>query len=372
MAKLDKMARFIPALYRPDSNPLIRGLLHSWSGEDDLITTSIEDAKEQIFVETAQAQYLNSLGSNVGVFRPLTVNLTDDQFRTLIPLLSFRPKQVRVIIKDVLDFFFGVGNPNVSINEINPNEIAIQIPNTVPSFKRGLKGSIHLHVYSGVIVAVDNVLKTITIDIENATKALQMDELSQGFIGQGNTQLTPILSNGPGTLGVVLQSPVTTDLSGFIVGGRFRMYLKNYPGSFLPDKRRDFTATRTRTTINQNIVAGSIYPTLLCQNVSQFPDQLGYVIFAYGAKTQEIVKYIKRPNNSTLLLDATYSFLFNHSIGDTVNLGIKPYVVPRASGGDYSAYVTGVTAARELAQEIVQSLVASGVVIRWIIPEVKC
>ena len=50
MSKLDKMSRFVPSIYKPGANPYVRGLLYSYSSEDDTIVQEIVNAKEQIFV----------------------------------------------------------------------------------------------------------------------------------------------------------------------------------------------------------------------------------------------------------------------------------------------------------------------------------
>jgi hypothetical protein len=372
MGKLEKMQRMLPSLYRPEVNPNVRGTLFSWSAEDDRLVQAVQDAKEQIFVKTAQLQFLDALGSNVGVFRPTEFNLADEQFRELIPTLSYRPKQVVTTIKRVLDVFFGVGNPVVRVNEINPNEIVIQIPSSVPSLRRTLKGSIHFHAYSGTIVSVDNVLKEIVIDLEESTKALLLDELDQGFLGQENA-VEPILSNTPGTTGVTLQFSAVADLSKFTASGRFRMYLTNYPGSFLHDPTSPFTLTKQRGVLGQSIVAGSINPTLTMTDASGIPDAPGKLVFNFGRGTQEsLITYFGRPNNTTLLIDPAYNFLNNHSTGEPINVAVTPTVSPNVDGTDYSIYLVGVTAARILAQDIVRSIVAAGVIVRFIVVEPIC
>jgi hypothetical protein len=372
MSKLDKMMRFLPGLYNPTRNPNVRGLLTAWADEDDRIVQAVKDAKEQLFVKTARLQYLDALGSNVGVFRPSAVNLADAQYRDLIPALSFYPKQVKPTIQAVLDVFFGVGNPIVSINEVNPNEIVIQIPSSVPSLRRSLKGSQHFHAYSGTITAIDNALKTLTVNLDSTTKALKIDELANASLGQGFIS-KPILSNPVGNTGVILQFSASTDLSGFSLGHFAVSGVQNYPGSFIPDKTRAFTVTKQRGVLGQAITAGSIYPVLVMTDSSGIPDVPGRLIFDFGLNAQEAdIKYFGRPNNTTLLLDPSYNFTKNHSIGSVVNVIVKPYIQPAINGNDYSVYFVGVTAARILAQQIIKSVVAAGVVIRFVVVDPVC
>lgn len=378
MAKFDKMANFIPGLFNPYNNTYVKGLLYAWSSEDDLLVKACQDAKEQLFVKFASLKFLDALGSNVGVFRPAAINLADEQYRQLIPALSFRPKQVVPTIKLVLDVFFGVGNPRVMVHEINPNEIVIQIPSSVPSLRRQLQGSHHFHNYSGTIQSVDTLNKEIIVDFDAAfpydSKNMRMDELKDGEFGSGVLRRTKIMSNSTGRLGVVLQFALGEDISIYQVGQRFMVVnLPNYVGSFIPDPTRPYTVTQKRGLLNQPIVAGSIYTTLSMTDASSIPDAPGRLIFKFGRSGEEAdIKYYGRPNNTTLLIDPAYTFTKDHSIGDMVNVIVKPYNKPEIDGSDFSIYLVGVTAARILAQQIVESVVAAGVVIRWTVSEPKC
>jgi hypothetical protein len=368
MSKLEKFQRFIPGFYKPTTNTNVRGLLYAWSGEDDLIVEAIENAKEQLFVTDARLNYLDALGSNVGVFRPTAIGLADAQFRELIPALSFMPKQVKPTIQRILEVFFGVGNPMVAISESNPNEIVIQIPSSVPALRRTLKGSLHFHVCSGKILEVDNISKLVRVKIE-LDKIYPTDRLRGAHLGQGYKTLN-ILSND----GEYLQFDASTDLSQLDVTKSFMISnIPNYPGSFFPDETRNFSLTKQRGIIGQNIVAGELYPTLVMEDASGIPDAPGYVVFDFGNGLEESgIRYFGRPNNTTLLVDASYAFSKAHSIGSIVNVMVKPYVKPALNGEDISIYLVGVEAARILAQRIVESVLAAGIVVRWIVVEPRC
>lgn len=372
--KFKKMARYVPSLYKPEANPYIRGLLTSWAGEDDLLEQAVKDAKEQLFVATAQLRFLDALGSNVGVFRPTDFNLPDELFRQLIPALSFAPKQVIPTIKRVLNIFFGASNPRVLVHEIRANQIEIQIPSTVPALRRNLAGSHHFHSYSGEIVSVDNALKEIVIDLDDATKTLYVDELALAKFGVG-IRANTILSNGAGTTNVIFQFSAGDDLSGYTVGNRFNVARPKYPGSFIPDTSQAFTVTGQRGILGQTIAAGSIVPTCTMSDASGLPNASGKLVFNYGKSNEEsLISYFGRPNNSTIFLDPVYTFTKDHVTGESVNLILTPYQAPSVTGRDYSVYLVGVTAARILAQQIVESIVAAGVVINWTVvgPVIDC
>lgn len=373
MSKLEKMTRFIPSFYKPTTNTNVRGLLYAWSSEDDTIVETIQNAKDQLFVQYAQLKYLDALGSNLGVFRPTAIGLADTQFRQLIPALSFYPKQVKPTVKRILEVFFGVDNPNVQISESNPNEIVIQIPSSVPALRRNLKGSLHFHNYSGTIISVDNIGKSVTIDLDGTSKNLVVDECKGAILGQELLTYN-IISNTAGNSNVIIQFESTADLSKLDSSKKIMVAnVPNYQGSFFPDLRRSFSVKKERGILGQNIVAGNIYPTLVMEDASGIPDTQGHLIFDFGNMKQEgNIRYFGRPNNTTLLIDSSYNFLENHSIGSVVNVMVKPYIKPAINGEDLSIYFVGITAARVLAQQIVESVLASGVVVRWIVVYPKC
>lgn len=372
MNKLDKMVRFIPSIYNATVNPVVRGLLNSWAEEDELILEAIKAAKEEIFVKSARLQYLDALGSNVGVFRPTEFNLADSAFRGLIPTLSFYPKQVVPTIKKVLEVFYGAGNPRVKVYEIRPNEIVVEIPSSVPALRRDLRGSHHFHAYNGTIVSIDNTFKEMVIDLSDSTKILKVDELAYSNFGQGlNSGL--ILSNTGGNTGVTLQFPASVDISVFNVGESFNMSVLNYPGSFFADPTSAFSITSKRGVLGQNISAGTIVPTVVMTDSSGIPDSMGKIVFNFGMDNQEeLIDYFGRPNNTTLLISPIYVFQKDHFIGEPLNVIVSPYQSPSIYGDDYSIYLVGVTAARILAQNIIESIVAAGIVVKWIVNDPIC
>ena len=371
--KLTKMQRFVPGLYNPTSNPIVRGQLYSFAGEDDLLVSAITAAKNELFVETADLQYLDALGSNVGVYRPSGFNLSDDQYRNLIPTLSFYPKQVRPTVIAVLDVFFGVGNPLVQVYEMSPNTITIQIPSSVPALRRTLKGAIHLKAYTVVVNSVDNVGKTMNVTVYgNGTKNLTADELAGCQLGQ-NIYTADIVGNAAGYNAIEFQFSAGDDLSTFQTGKNALIMNPNYPGAYISDPTQSYSITKSRGVLGQNIVAGNIAPTLVMTDSSGVLDQEGYLCFNYGFDTQEgPIRYFSRPNNHTLKLDPSYTFTKNHSIGENVNVVAVPYQGTNIDGSDYRPYLVGVTAARVLAQSIVEQVLAAGIVVNWVVVEPKC
>jgi len=82
-------------------------LIKMWSQEDESICTQLGEARDQIFVNSAGGVFLDNLAANVGVYRPIIFSTTDSQFRELIPVLSYWPKQVRKTIYKIFDIYWG-------------------------------------------------------------------------------------------------------------------------------------------------------------------------------------------------------------------------------------------------------------------------
>lgn len=356
------MVRFVPSIYKPATNVYVRGLLYSWATEDDNVVTQTLNAKDQIFVDSATGGYLSALGSNVGVFRPSNVGVADSLYRELIPALSFKPKQITKTIKDVLGLFFGTSNVNVLVKEINPNEIVIQIPNEVALLSHSLKGSIHFHAYAGTITAVDDTAKTIQVTF--IRKSLRTNELVGGTLGQGANSAT-IISNTSGN-SASIQFVASASLASF-TNSECRATLPTYPGSYLANPSKTFSVTGRRGALNQTMTAGLLYSSISLVDSSHIPNAPGHLVFNFGKPTEELVPYVARPNDTTLILDSSHTLASNHVSGELINFVTVPETDPRSNGQDYSIFIVGVTAGREYAQEVVETIVAAGIIIRWIL-----
>lgn len=191
MSKITSIKRFMPNLFRPDSNINIKALLEAIGGSDDDVVTQIANAKEQIFVISAVSSFLDTLGSNVGVERtsdPTEFYFTDNLFRQLIPLLSYHPKQIKETMQGILDAFFGVGHPDVGMYEINPSEVVVTMPATLPIIRDELIGTTHFHSHGGWITNIDNTAKTITVNFDDPflkDEVINFDS-TNGFAGSAD------------------------------------------------------------------------------------------------------------------------------------------------------------------------------------------
>ena len=125
MRKFEKLASHIPSLYAPFVNRFIRGILEAWGTGDDDIQTAIEATRDQLFVSTASQQFLDQLASNVGVVRPASIGISDDNFRDLIPTLSYVPKQLRESIWKLLEIFYKTESVYANFTSVMPEPYAL-------------------------------------------------------------------------------------------------------------------------------------------------------------------------------------------------------------------------------------------------------
>lgn len=591
MAKnaFDRMVRSLPALYRAEVNTMLRGLLQSWSFQDDDVCVQLKNTKDQLFVTKAEGTNLDSLGSNVGVNRSPELGIDDKDYSGLIPVLSFLPKQVRGTVVSLLDVFWGAGftRPNISsgniqnfnfgpetnltgqvtftkdtkivrgvgtlfttelvpgdyikptasngnsyvkvsaiiddttlllslpwtenaavnvasqkgvtrtldykvdgttertirftpnafedisdipvqelvdfinsniehnvnitasefvdpilgtklnirtntpglqgsiqitggdandptrlnfdtslatdtrakVLEVNPNEVVVQIPSSVPVLRRALQGSAHprdvkttissdkemfdfsgLGASSTLDVTIDgnNFTVTFTHSEFADSSAVTAEEVAEAI----NTQLTD-LNATTGLTKVVTLSTTNGSLEYQVTGGTANAILNfdtalqqdpalietNFPSAYVFDPiNQQFKVTGVNSTLASPVVGGTVSSTINLADAASFPNQPGKVILDFGRSTQEgPIDYTSRPNNSTLLIDASYQFQFNHSSGRTVNLVEAGGVTPRLTGLDYAFFVTGTEEARAEAQELIKKLLAAGVVVRFVI-----
>jgi hypothetical protein len=109
-------------------------ILRSIGAVDDLLRTQATELKKQTIVFTADGVNLDVLGANVGVVRP-PIGVADNEFKQLIALLSYNPKQVKPILFELLALYYGRDYTNANVDckvaetyDLNPNDdLIIQI-----------------------------------------------------------------------------------------------------------------------------------------------------------------------------------------------------------------------------------------------------
>lgn len=142
------------------------------------------------------------------------------------------------------------------------------------------------------------------------------------------------------------------------------------PQSLLPDQQgpyafdlsQGFVVGAAQTTLNQELDATKARVIEVADS-SQFPDQLGYFVLGYGTEDQEgPIPYISRPSNTTLLISPSYTVQGVFQPGtDVAFVSQKSAVVLDSNGDDFAFYITDVVSGRQYAQDLIESVAATGI-----------
>lgn len=419
MSKFDRFARVIPKLYKPRVNPAVKGLLRAWAVSDDEIVQQLKNTKAQIFVRNAEGEYLDRLGSGLGVSRPAALGLLDSDFQELIPNLSLKAKQVRKIFYDTADIFWGplFSRANTETQNVAPFNVSagdifkVKVDNGDEQSIKALAGDI---ATPGAATADE--IATILSRAKSATVSVIEDQLTGDKSinirtntpgPKGSIEVVSSTMVGASKLDFTLQNFKITDLDQRValyqirsreliielpaIVPALRRTLKGshhfhtdstlespvapengvWQGSFLFSPTGvSYTVTQKVATLQQAVMAGSVVPTLTVSGADDIDNAPGYLIFDWGKNNEEQpVRYIGRPNANTLLIDPSHVFTKSHAIGEQINLlvfDLKP-AVPRTAGDDLAIYLTSPSDAREIVQTILRNLAAAGVIVTFVI-----
>jgi hypothetical protein len=288
--------------------------------------------------------------------------------------------------------------------EVNPNEIVVQIPSSVPVLRRSLKGSAHpretkaiiasstetfdfsgLGASSTLTVVIDSTPFVVTFthasDFADPSKAtaeevcnainaqLMFMEAKTSVVSANEHAVNLQTREGAseyqvtgGTANTVLNFATTLQQDPDLI-------VSGFPSSYIYDPSGTlFTVSKISSELSNPIVAGTVSATINMTDASDFPNLPGRFMLDFGRNNQEgPISYTSRPNNSTLLIDASYQFQKDHAAGRKVNFIISNPALPRLTGDDYPVYITGTEEARVAAQDLIKKLLAAGVVIRFIV-----
>lgn len=136
----------------------------------------------------------------------------------------------------------------------------------------------------------------------------------------------------------------------------------NQFGPYIYDLTQPFTVSDIGTTLTQDL-DGTLPRVISVKDSSQFPDAQGYIILGYGTNEQEgPIPYISRPSNNTLLISPAYTIKTLHLSGSDVALvSVKAPVTVSRDGFDYPFYLTDVVSGRVYAQDLINSVAATGI-----------
>jgi hypothetical protein len=104
--KTDNLHQQMPAVFNTKENPNWSALLSAIGEADQDTIDLIESVRQQFFIKTASRPYIDRLGTANLVQRPRFVGMEDTNFRQFIPIMSYQPKQVKLVLDNLLDLFF--------------------------------------------------------------------------------------------------------------------------------------------------------------------------------------------------------------------------------------------------------------------------
>lgn len=140
--------------------------------------------------------------------------------------------------------------------------------------------------------------------------------------------------------------------------------LPNQEGPYAYDLTQPFTVSNIGTLLAQDL-DGSMSRVVSVADASAFPDEQGNLILGYGTSHQEgPIPYIARPSSTTLLISPAYNIKKFHPNGSDVALvSQKAAADVSRDGFDYPFYLTDVVSGRLYAQNLIQSVAATGITI---------
>lgn len=417
MSKLDRFIKFMPPELKPQFNPVLRALLEAWAGSDEEIMQQLENTKAQLFVKTAEGVFLDRLAANVGVDRPFELGLLDSDFRNLIPNLSLKQKQVTKSFYDTMDIFWGPSFSRANVVStafepftvsqgdsfelsvdggstqkitVIPGDIKFPAAATVVEMQRILSRFEGITVEENIDASTGNKLLSIRTNTPGPRGSIEFISgfgvlgITEGFKFRVTnlSQRTVLYQVNAGE--VLIELPAIVPTLRRTMKGSHHFHADStiepavppsnivWQGAFVYSKDIDpFVATSIKTTLQDPILKGDVLNEITVTDSSSFPTASGSLIFDFGKETQEFpVNYITVPNANTILIDPGYTFQFDHEVGAEINFlkqnQINPYK-PRIDGSDLAVYLTSPANARLVVQEILRSLTAAGITVKFLI-----
>lgn len=98
---------------------------------------------------------------------------------------------------------------------------------------------------------------------------------------------------------------------------------------------------------------------------SSFPDKQGFLILGFGTSHEEgPVPYISKPSNNTLLISPAYKLKYEHEVGTSISLVSQNYsYTQKTLGSDYGFYITSTISGRLYCENLIRSVIASGITV---------
>lgn len=125
-SKIDQLHDMMPAHFSTRTNPNWSALIEAMGQSDQSLIDLMAEVRKQFFIKTAYRPYLDNLAANAGISRPLGVGMDDQTFKKYIPILAYTPKQVKLIIDQLLNIFFAKETTTAFISSGQGQPFALQ------------------------------------------------------------------------------------------------------------------------------------------------------------------------------------------------------------------------------------------------------
>lgn len=418
--KIERMFRSVPKIYKPGENPVITAFLKAFACSDAEVTTQIQNAEDQLFVRSAEGSNLDRLANSRGVSRPAELGLDDETFQELIPNLSFKPKQIRKAFYDTADVFWGPTSSRANLETNNSatfalvpgDNLTVQIDTRDPQIITVRTGEIanpgsatsdeaaqFLSQIDGatVTIVVDSLtgdefinVRTNTPGLRGSVQFIEGSALASGKLEfstikrelRDQDQRVSVFEINPNE--ICMEIPAIVPALRRTLRGSHHFHADStiedpvapancsWIGSFFYDPngvQTSFTFSSQGAKLGAPIFKGDILTSITVDDTSKFENSSGLLVFGLGTSKEEaVVAYRGIPNSNTILIDPSYSFQNDHALGTTVNVvtAETPYT-PRRNGDDYAIYFTSPGGARSIVEDILDSLKAAGIVIKFIV-----
>lgn len=124
--KIDRIRELLPTHFNSKNNTNWKALTAAIGEVDQDTADLVSEVRKQFFVKTASRPYLDRLAANSKISRPRLVGMDDPSFREYIPVLSYKPKQVKLIVDQLLDIFFFKESTTAFISAQNPSSYQLE------------------------------------------------------------------------------------------------------------------------------------------------------------------------------------------------------------------------------------------------------
>jgi hypothetical protein len=132
-------------------------------------------------------------------------------------------------------------------------------------------------------------------------------------------------------------------------------------GSYIFDLSKSYKIGSEECSTTQ-VVDSSVELVISVDDSSTIPDVSGYIVFGFGTSKEELVPYISRPSSTSLIVNPSYRFKFTHESGTNISLvSINSVYDLNSAGKDYPFYLTDIVSGRIYTEELIRTVIATGI-----------